>query len=156
VTTAHSIEADERGILVHCPKCDKINRMEYARLGQTFRCGNCQTDLQPPNAPVELSSEAAFAALTSQSALPIVVDFWAPWCGPCKMFAPEFARAAQANGGKWIAVKVNTEELPGVAQRFEIRAIPTLALFHRGHEVARKQGALPQTALEKFVAQAIG
>ncbi|MGZ4974510.1 MAG: thioredoxin [Limisphaerales bacterium] len=129
--------------------------MEYARLGQTFRCGSCQTELQTPNAPVEISSDAAFEALTSKSTLPVVVDFWASWCGPCKMFAPEFARAAQANAGKWIAAKVSTEELPGVAQRFGIQAIPTLALFHGGREVARQQGAMSATGLERFVANSI-
>jgi thioredoxin 2 len=155
VTTTHSIEADDRGLLVHCPKCDKTNRMDYGRLGQTFKCGSCQTELAPPNAPVEISSEAAFEALTKNSSLPVVVDFWASWCGPCKMFAPEFARAAQANASKWIAAKVNTEELPGIAQRFEIRAIPTLVLLNRGNEVARKQGALSGPALERFVTQSI-
>jgi thioredoxin 2 len=155
VTTTHSIEADDKGLLVTCPKCDKTNRMEYAHLGQTFRCGNCQTELQSPDAPIELSSEAAFNALTTQSSLPVVIDFWATWCGPCKMFAPEFARTAQANTGKWIAAKVNTEELQSVAARFGIQAIPTLAVFNKGREVARKTGALPGPALEKFIAQAI-
>jgi thioredoxin 2 len=129
--------------------------MEYGRLGQTFRCGNCQTELNPPDAPVELATEAAYNALTTQSALPVVVDFWATWCGPCKMFAPEFARTAQANAGKWIAAKVNTEQLQSLAARFGIQAIPTLAVFHKGREVARKTGALPGPALERFVAQAI-
>jgi len=130
--------------------------MEFARLGQVFRCGSCQTALQAPNAPVEISNEVAFEALTTKSALPVMVDFWASWCGPCKMFAPEFARAAQANAGKWIAAKVNTEEMQSVAQRLEIRAIPTLVLFHGGREAARKQGALSGPALGQFVAQAIG
>jgi thioredoxin 2 len=130
--------------------------MEYARLGQTFRCGSCQTELEAPNAPVEISTGEAFVALTTQSSLPVVVDFWASWCGPCKMFAPEFARAAQANAGKWIAAKVNTEELPAVAQQFRIQAIPTLVLFHKGREVARQQGALPGPRLQQFVSQAIG
>ena len=129
--------------------------MDYARLGEMFRCGSCQTELVAPNAPVEISSDAAFDALTSKSTLPVVIDFWASWCGPCKMFAPEFARAAQANAGKWIAAKVNTEDLPGVAQRFGIQAIPTLALYKGGREVARKQGALPAAALERFVSQSI-
>ncbi len=155
VTTTHSIEADERGLLVHCPKCDKTNRMEYARLGQTFRCGNCQTELGPPSEPVELSTDESFAALTTNSALPVVVDFWASWCGPCKMFGPEFARTAQANAGKWIAAKVNTEELPAVAQHLKIQAIPTLVVFNGGREVARKQGALPGRLLEQFVAQSV-
>lgn len=130
--------------------------MDYGRLGQTFRCGNCQTELHAPDVPVEISSEAAFDALTTQSALPVVVDFWATWCGPCKMFAPEFARTAQTNAGKWIAAKVNTEQLQNVAARFGIQAIPTLAVFHKGREVTRKMGALPGPAVERFVAQAIG
>lgn len=156
MTTTHSIDADDKGLLVPCPHCDKINRMDYARLGQKFQCGNCQTELQPPDVPIELASEAAFNALTTQSALPVVVDFWATWCGPCKMFAPEFARTAKANAGKWIAAKVNTVELQSIAARFGIQAIPTLAVFHKGREVTCKTGALPGPALARFVAQAIG
>ena len=129
--------------------------MEYGRLGETFRCGSCQAELEAVNAPIDISEDAAFEALTTKSALPVLVDFWATWCGPCKMFAPELARAAQANSGKWIAAKVNTEGFPAIAQRFEIRAIPTLVLFHGGREIARQQGALSGAALERFIANAI-
>jgi thioredoxin 2 len=149
-----SIEPDERGLLMTCPKCGQRNRLRYEGLGQIFRCGKCQTELAPPAEPIELRSDKIFDALTAHSPLPVLVDFWAPWCGPCKMAAPEFAKVAREGAGRWIVAKVNTEELPALARRFRISAIPTMALMRNGFEVARQEGAMPAARIRQFIEQA--
>jgi len=151
---AETIETDERGLLVTCSHCSKRNRMTYERLGQTFRCGQCHTELPPPAEPVEVSSEPAFDALIARVPFPVLVDFWASWCGPCKMVAPELVKVAGEGAGRWLVAKVNTEELPGLAQRFRISSIPTLALFKGGREIARQAGALPAAAIRQVIQQA--
>ena len=149
-----TIESDERGLLLTCPHCRKRNRMNYESLGHTFRCGQCHQELSPPGEPVEIGNEAAFDALIGRSALPVLADFWAPWCGPCKMVAPELAKIAGEGAGRWLVAKVNTEELPGLAQRFGITAIPTMILFKTGRELARQAGAMPGPGIRKFIQQA--
>ena len=149
----NNINLDELGLVLACPQCSKRNRMAYERLGQIFRCGNCHTELRPPGEPMEVKSEAVFSTLTGRSALLVLVDFWAEWCGPCKMVAPELAKVAAEGAGRWLVAKVNTEELPGLAQRFRISGIPTLALFHAGREIARQSGAMPAAAIRQFIQQ---
>ena len=148
-------ELDDRGILQSCPKCNKRNRMNYERLGQAFRCGNCHTELQLPNEPLTVKSETTFNSLTNRSTLPVVVDFWAEWCGPCKMVAPELVKVAADGTRQWLVAKVNTEELPDLSQRFRINSIPTLVLFQAGHELARKSGAMPAAAIRDFIQQSL-
>jgi len=149
-----TVEADDRGLLVTCPQCGKRNRMSYERLAQTFRCGQCHLELPAPSHPVEIKSEAAFAALTTHSALPVAVDFWAEWCGPCKMMGPEFEKVAAEMAHRSVLAKLNTEEVLVVAQRFGISAIPTLVLFKAGREVGRQAGAMPAATVRRFIEQA--
>ena len=144
---------DDRGILLLCPQCDTRNRLAYEKLGQTFRCGKCHLELPPPNEPVAVNSEAAFNALVSLSPLPVLVDFWAEWCGPCKMVAPELAKVAAVGVRQWLIAKVNTEGLPDLAQRFRISGIPTFILFQAGREIGRTSGAMPAVAIRKFIQQ---
>jgi thioredoxin 2 len=146
-----NIEPDERGLLLACPHCGKRNRLKYEGLGQTFRCAQCKNELPSPREPIDLKSESIFEALTRRSALPVLVDFWAPWCGPCKMVAPEIVKVANETAGRFIVAKVNTEELPGVGRKFRVTAIPTMALFKGGIEVARQAGAMPAPAIRKFI-----
>ena len=147
----NSVELDERGLVVVCPSCGQRNRLPYERLAQPPRCAQCATPLRLPAVPIEIADEDSFAALSGRSALPLLVDFWAPWCGPCKMVAPEIARVAAEAHGRWLVAKVNTEELPELARQHRVSAIPLLVLFRQGREVARQAGALPAAAIRQFV-----
>jgi thioredoxin 2 len=146
---------DERGIVVACGSCGRSNRLAYATLDRQTRCGHCKTMLAPPAYPVDAPSAAAFDAAAAHSALPLVVDFWAPWCGPCRMVAPELERLARANAGHWVVVKVNTDEQQELGARYRIRSIPTLAVVYRGRELAREAGVRPAAEIERFVAAAL-
>ncbi len=148
------MDADDKGLLARCPHCGQRNRLKYDALKQTFRCGKCHNELRTPPEPVDVQSDLAFDALVTRSPLPVLVDFWAPWCGPCKMVAPEIQKVAAESSGQLVVAKVNTEELPNLAQRFRITAIPTMALFKNGLEVARQQGAMPAPAIRRFIASA--
>ena len=152
-TTADIIEADTHGVVIACPQCGKRNRMSYERLGQTFRCGQCHHELSAPAAPVEIKAEAAFDALTAHSAVPVLVDFWAPWCGPCKIVAPAVEKLSQELAGQLKAVKVNTDLAPELQERFGVRGIPTLVLMDGGKERDRVVGAMGVEALRQWVGQ---
>ena len=149
----NEIETDQRGILITCPKCGRRNRMKYEGLGKVFRCGQCNSELRPLGEPVDVHSEPVFDALISRSALPVLVDFWAPWCGPCKMVAPEIRNVATEAAGQVLVAKVNTEELPSLARRFRVTAIPTMSIFRNGIEVAHQAGAMAAPAIRKFLEQ---
>jgi thioredoxin 2 len=149
----NEIETDERGILITCPKCGRRNRMKYQGLGKVFRCGQCKSELRPLGEPVDVHSDLVFDALISRSALPVLVDFWAPWCGPCKMVAPEIRKVATEAAGQVLVAKVNTEELPSLARRFCVTAIPTMSIFRNGIEVAHQAGAMAAPAIRKFLEQ---
>jgi thioredoxin 2 len=151
-----SIQADNRGLLVQCPNCAQRNRMIYPRLGTVFRCGKCRRELSLPGQPIDIADENAFNGLTDQLALPVLVDFWAQWCGPCRMVAPELVKVAAEGAGKFIVAKLNTEQVPSVAARFRVTAIPTMAVFKGGSEVARQQGAMPAPAIRKFLQPWLG
>ena len=151
---ATTVEFDDRGIVVSCASCAKKNRLAYERLGDAVRCGQCKQSLAAPGVPIELHSSADFDRLVARSALPVVVDYWAPWCGPCRMVTPELQKVAARQVGRLIVVKVNTDELSDLGQRFGIRSIPTLAVFAGGKEVARETGARPAAEIEAFIARA--
>ena len=148
-------ELDPSGVIISCPNCGKKNRLAFARLGETLRCGQCKQELRAPAEPIEIPSAADFDRLVAQSPLPIVVDYWAPWCGPCRMVAPEIKKVAERQAGRFLVVKVNTEALPDLGARFGIRSIPTLAVFMEGKEVARTAGARPAPDIETFAEQAL-
>jgi thioredoxin 2 len=148
------VQMDDRGIVVTCSSCGKKNRLAYERLGDPVRCGQCKQPLTVPAVPIELHSTADFDRLVSKSSLPVVVDYWAPWCAPCRMVAPELQKVASRQAGRMLVVKVNTDELADLGQRYNIRSIPTLAVFANGREVARTAGARPAPEIEAFVTQA--
>ena len=147
--------ADRLGVIVGCPSCGRSNRLRYNVLGRTIRCGSCRTNLPAPAEPIEIPDSATFDAAAAGSALPMLVDFWAPWCGPCRMVAPELERVARANGGRYVVIKVNTDVVTEVAARFAIRSIPTLALIFQGREIDRVTGVRPAAEIEAFAQRAL-
>jgi len=148
-----SASFDDRGIVIACSNCSQRNRLVYGRLGETVRCGRCKQPLRPIDEPLEIQSTSDFDRLIAQSSIPVVVDYWAPWCGPCRMVAPEIQKVAGRNAGRLIVVKVNTDALTELGQRYDIRSIPTLAVFSEGREVGRTAGARPAGDIESFVFQ---
>ena len=150
-----ALQLDSRGVLVTCESCGRANRLSYAALGKPARCASCKSPLRSPDAPIEAPSGDVFDSLLRQSRLPVVVDFWAPWCGPCRMVAPELEKVARATAGELLVVKVNTDALQELGARFGIRSIPTMAVFRDGREVTRTAGARPAADIHTFVRQAI-
>jgi thioredoxin 2 len=123
-----------------CPHCTAVNRIPSARLGESPRCGKCHRELFTGH-PVELDA-AGFDKHVGRGDIPVLVDFWAPWCGPCKMMAPHFVQVAGQLEPRVRVAKVDTEAEQALGARFGIRSIPTLALFKGGREVARQAGAM--------------
>lgn len=144
---------DERGLIVACPSCGQRNRVPFS--GAASRCGRCRTAIPAPAEPIEVPSASAFDALVMQAGTPVIVDFWAPWCGPCRMVAPELARVAAANAGRYLVVKVNTDQVQELAERYRIQSIPTMAVFDGGREAGRTSGARPAADIEAFVRQTL-
>ena len=148
-----SLKSDARGIILPCPACGTANRIAYAKAASQGRCGTCKADLPHVSSPVEISDIEAFAALVSQSPIPVVIDFWAPWCGPCQMMAPEFAKAAAQAAGEALFVKVNTDEQPQIAGQFRIQGIPAFALIRGGKVAAQTSGFQPAARLLAWMRQ---
>ena len=137
-------------VRIACPVCLAANRVPAARLAEDPMCGKCGAALLDGH-PAELR-EDQFEAFVQRTELPELADFWAPWCGPCRAMAPHFERAARELKDRVRLVKVNTEEASGLAQRYGIRAIPTLVLFKDGAEVKRASGAMDAGALARWAA----
>ena len=127
-------------MLIACPHCNSLNRVPQARLADAPNCGRCSKPLYTGK-PLALD-EAGFHAQVERAGLPVLVDFWAPWCGPCRMMAPHFEATAALLEPQLRVAKVDTEAQPALGTRFNVRSIPTLVLFRDGREVARQAGAL--------------
>lgn len=134
-----------------CLKCGQANRVPVAKIDAGPKCAKCAEALVAGNvSAVDLRAHDQAVQLDE---IPVVVDYWAPWCGPCRQMAPEFAKAAQALRSKARFAKIDTEQFPAVSQRLQIRGIPLLILYAKGKELARLSGARPAGDIEAFVRQ---
>ena len=147
--------ADKSGVIVSCPSCGRANRLAFPTLSRTTRCGQCKSSLGPPAAPVEIADSAVFDAAASTSAIPLIVDFWAAWCAPCRMVAPEIERVARDAAGQFLVVKVDTDHLTEIAARYRIRSIPTLAVLFHGQELDRTAGVRSAADILAFAQRAV-
>ncbi len=138
---------------IPCPHCGALNRVPAGRVGERSNCGRCKQALFDGH-PVELTG-ASFDMIAGRGDLPVLVDFWAPWCGPCLGFAPVFVQAARQFEPRLRLAKLDTEAQPQITRRFAIRSIPTLIMLRQGRELARQSGALNTAQLQQFVEAAL-
>mgnify|MGYP000651614150 CR=1 FL=1 len=141
--------AGEQSQFVVCCHCSGINKLPITKINKEAKCGKCKTALFPGQ--VYNLNQNNFSRFLEKNTLPIVVDFWASWCGPCKMMAPVFEKVATAMSHQAFFFKVNTEEQQALSAQFEIRSIPTLILFKQGREVDRQAGAMDEGRLSQWV-----
>lgn len=134
-------------VLVDCSQCSKSNRLPAARLLDRARCAACKAPLLPLERPLSIGDVADFDELIRDAKAPVLVDFWAAWCGPCRAVAPEVEKLAQQKRGRLVVAKVDTDAQPELSARYGIRSIPTLIVFRHGREAKRVSGAMPASAM---------
>lgn len=147
--------AMESNSVLACPSCGRANRVPIARLAQQPKCGACHAALRAEGHPIEVD-EAQLEALLAHATVPVLVDFWAPWCGPCRAMAPELERLGRSMQHELLVAKIDTQAHPGAGARYQARSIPLFVLFERGRETWRTVGGRPAARLEAEVRQALG
>lgn len=145
---------DAMPVIRDCKACGRSNRIPAAHLADTGRCGACKSPLPPVNEPLEVDPQV-FDDIVQNARVPALVDFWAAWCGPCKMAAPEVARTAADMAGQAIVLKVDTERYPEMAARFNVRGIPNFIVFNAGRPVTQQAGLVGHEQMETWLKSAI-
>lgn len=140
-------------MIVTCQRCGRGNRVPARHLANQGRCGACREVLPPAQAPLEVDA-ATFEEVVRDAAVPVLVDFWAPWCGPCRMAAPAVAETAQSASGRALVLKLNTDEHPEVAARYGVRGIPNFAVLVRGRVVHQQAGVVPAEVMLRWLTEA--
>jgi thioredoxin 2 len=140
-------------MILQCPSCGRKNRSPAARLAETGRCGACKTPISPVARPIEADPET-FREVTRDATVPVLVDFWAEWCGPCKMAAPEVERTAADMAGRALVLKVDTEKHPQVAAQFGVQGIPNFIVMKGGLLLYQQAGVVPSARMKQWLIQA--
>jgi thioredoxin 2 len=140
-------------MILTCPSCGRKNRSPAARLADEGRCGACKTEISPVSRPIEADPES-FREITRDAKVPVLVDFWADWCGPCKMAAPEVEKTAREMAGRALVLKVDTERWPQIAAEYDVRGIPNFAVIRGGLLLQQQAGVVPSAVMKGWLERA--